>query len=160
MAKNLPEYHQVSDPDSFCVFFSSTNIFPNFEGNELKNSSQFQAGWKINNLTRPILLPWFSFSILEHFPPKPSGYGVTSLQFFSKLTNKGKEITKNFKNHREKRLKGWWVRGRRQEEAKEVGPVLLSSCYQWDMGNRFEQLVDAVRGAHHHTRTEYFCSPS
>ena len=61
---------------------------------------------------------------------------MTSLQFFSKLTNKGKEITENFKNHREKRLEKWWVRGRRLEEAKEVGPVRPSSCYQWDVGNR------------------------
>lgn len=115
-----------------------------------KTHLKFQAGWKTNNLTRPVLLSWFSFSVLEHFPPKPSGCGVTSLQFFSKLTNKGKEITENLKNHREKQLKKWWVRGRRLEEAKEVGPVHLSSCYQWDIGNRWAAGGRCERGPSSH----------
>lgn len=53
------------------------------------------------------------------------------------------------------------VVGERKEAGRGKGGGASTSQFLLSVGyGTGEQLVDAVRGAHHHTRTEYFCSPS
>lgn len=69
---------------------------------------------------------------------------MTSLHFFNKLTNKGKETIEKLKNDREKQLKEWWVRGRRKKEAKEVKAGTSQFLLSEEVGKTGEQLVDTV----------------